>query len=275
MRWGIGGAGILRWSLVILLTGCLVNCGGDSDGDGGDPGGSVQSEDLSGVWSFTESMANEDGVSLSAAEEITIRDDGQKVVFEFGSPELNFGGEYVEGGIECARNINLSVGNINGNFAYEPFILSVSADRALMSGTGTWTLTTQTGAEVGGTSTFDVRRESSSGDDPSAEDVVPPAYLFGQVHFGNMVYLTWHGSPSPNVVEYRVYRSGIPNPLPAAGLLVQKVAATEANENGVFKLYDNDPMLHAGDTYYYIVTAVNSAGVESRPSSQVKVDMPE
>ena len=76
------------------------------------------------------------------------------------------------------------------------------------------------------------------------------------------VALNWTASASSNVVGYNVYRgtaSGGPY-----GELNSGIAATT----------DTDSTVQGGQTYYYVVTAIDSSGVESAYSNQVIATVP-
>lgn len=78
------------------------------------------------------------------------------------------------------------------------------------------------------------------------------------------VVLTWDASTSPDVVGYNVYRSGVSGgpytelngSLPVAGLTY------------------TDTAVLAGQTYYYVVTAVDSEGIESAYSNEASASVP-
>lgn len=72
--------------------------------------------------------------------------------------------------------------------------------------------------------------------------------------------LTWRASASP-VIGYRVYRATNPNDPP--GL----IGVTDATQF-------TDPAVAAGRTYFYVVTAFNSANKESAPSNKVSAKVP-
>lgn len=78
--------------------------------------------------------------------------------------------------------------------------------------------------------------------------------------------LSWTDS-DPTVVGYNVYRgtmSGGPYP----------TKLTSGGTVSTPSYMDSDPALVAGTIYYYVVTAVNSAGVESADSAQAQVTFP-
>ncbi len=76
------------------------------------------------------------------------------------------------------------------------------------------------------------------------------------------VKLTWDASTSP-VSGYRVYRST------TSGTSYSPLFSTPLNE-----LSFSDSNVSDGDTYYYVVTAVDASGVESTYSNQVTANIP-
>jgi hypothetical protein len=73
------------------------------------------------------------------------------------------------------------------------------------------------------------------------------------------VSVNWTASTSPNVTGYNVYRgttSGGPY--------------TKLNSSSVTNLNYTDAAVAAGETYYYVVTALNSSGEESAYSTQLQ-----
>jgi fibronectin type 3 domain-containing protein len=76
------------------------------------------------------------------------------------------------------------------------------------------------------------------------------------------VALTWIPSTSA-VAGYHVYRSGVSGG--PYSKLDSSVVATDSY---------TDPTVQAGQTYYFVVTSVTAAGVESADSTQVSVIVP-
>ena len=76
------------------------------------------------------------------------------------------------------------------------------------------------------------------------------------------VDLSWVASSSSNVVGYNVYRAGI------SGGPYATVAPANAGTTYV------DGSVQAGQTYYYVVTAVDTSGTESVYSNQVQAVIP-
>ncbi|MGH9445790.1 MAG: choice-of-anchor D domain-containing protein [Terriglobia bacterium] len=77
------------------------------------------------------------------------------------------------------------------------------------------------------------------------------------------VTLTWASSTSPGVTSYNAYR-GTTSGGPYAKLNSSPIASTTYTDSAV----------EAGQTYYYVTTAVNSQGVESADSNQATVVVP-
>jgi fibronectin type 3 domain-containing protein len=75
------------------------------------------------------------------------------------------------------------------------------------------------------------------------------------------VHLSWKASVSNNVVSYNIYRATVPN---SYGLLVSMHPTTSYTDSTV----------QSGQTYHYVVTAVDSAGGESSYSNRVEVAIP-
>jgi hypothetical protein len=78
------------------------------------------------------------------------------------------------------------------------------------------------------------------------------------------VTLTWIASTSSNVAGYNVYRGTTPG----------GPYATKVNSSLVTGLSYIDTTVLAGQTYYYVVTSVNTSSNESAPSTQVAAVIP-
>jgi hypothetical protein len=70
------------------------------------------------------------------------------------------------------------------------------------------------------------------------------------------VTLAWNTSISPNIIGYNIYYGGV------SGIYTNEIATENATNLTV-------PGLLVGSTYYFVVTAVNSSGVQSGFSSQL------
>lgn len=77
------------------------------------------------------------------------------------------------------------------------------------------------------------------------------------------VTLNWSPSSSSNVVGYNVYRGGV-----SGGAYTKINSALDPNTT------DTDTNVQGGQTYYYVVTAVDSNGLESGYSNQVQAVIP-
>jgi hypothetical protein len=70
------------------------------------------------------------------------------------------------------------------------------------------------------------------------------------------VTLAWNPSVSPNIVGYDIYYGGV------SGIYTNEIIAGNVTNITV-------PSLLGGTTYYFVVTAVNSSGIQSSFSSQL------
>jgi P pilus assembly chaperone PapD len=77
------------------------------------------------------------------------------------------------------------------------------------------------------------------------------------------VDLSWHASSSPEILGYHVYR-GIASGGPFTKLTSATVPATSYIDSAV----------EAGQIYYYVVTSIDSAGIESADSNQASAHIP-
>lgn len=78
---------------------------------------------------------------------------------------------------------------------------------------------------------------------------------------GHTLKLGWTASPSPNIAHYNVYSSA------TSGSGYVKIGQSAG-------LTYTDLTASAGNTYFYVVTAVNASGQESPNSNEVKVTIP-
>jgi len=77
------------------------------------------------------------------------------------------------------------------------------------------------------------------------------------------VALGWNTSTSSNVAGYNIYRG-----------MVSGGPFTRINSALNTTPFDTDSSVQAGQTYYYVVTAVDSTGAESGYSNQVQAVIP-
>jgi hypothetical protein len=80
---------------------------------------------------------------------------------------------------------------------------------------------------------------------------------------GHYATLNWTASASANVAGYNVYRGSAPGG-----------PYTEVNSSLILSLTYNDVGVLAGQTYYYVATAVNNTGVESAYSNEAQSVIP-
>jgi fibronectin type 3 domain-containing protein len=84
----------------------------------------------------------------------------------------------------------------------------------------------------------------------------------GFASVSHTVSLSWSASPSPGVVGYNVYRADV-----SGGPYVH-LASMDAGPNYT------DNAVSSGQTYFYVVTAVDGGGSESAYSNQAQVVVP-
>jgi fibronectin type 3 domain-containing protein len=138
---------------------------------------------------------------------------------------------------------------------------------SVVSGTGV-TLSSPTAsstqASFSGAGTYMLRVTVSDGQLSASADAIvtvlsaPPAN-------GQSIKLAWDASSDSNVIGYNLYRSqqsGVFSSTPLNGTTVLPTAAF------------NDSSVQSGSTYYYVVTAVSTPGVESGYSNQVQATVP-
>ena len=118
----------------------------------------------------------------------------------------------------------------------------------------TVTFLPQTSGSVSATVSF----VSNATNSPATESVSGS----GVAPMQHSVDLSWGASSSSNVVGYNVYRAGI------SGGPYISVASANAGTSFV------DGSVQAGQTYYYVVTAVDTSGTESSYSNQVQAVIP-
>jgi hypothetical protein len=85
----------------------------------------------------------------------------------------------------------------------------------------------------------------------------------GTVPQSHSAALAWGASASSNVVGYNVYRGTV-----SGGPYTQINTALDTTTS------DTDTTVAAGQTYYYVVTAVDSSGLESGYSNQTSAVIP-
>lgn len=78
------------------------------------------------------------------------------------------------------------------------------------------------------------------------------------------VGVSWTASPSPNLQGYKVYRSQV------SGGPYSNISGTLAATTLQF----TDSSVSASATYFYVVTSIDTTGLESAPSMQVSAQIP-
>jgi hypothetical protein len=89
------------------------------------------------------------------------------------------------------------------------------------------------------------------------------ACIIGSGTIPHYVSLTWAASISPNVTGYNVYRATVPGG-----------PYTKTNPSLVVGVSYSDSSVQAGQTYYYVTTAVNADNNESAWSNQAQAVIP-
>ena len=111
---------------------------------------------------------------------------------------------------------------------------------------------------VAGTSTANITLTSNASNSPSVESLTgsgtAPQHSVG---------LGWNTSSSSDVTGYNIYRASA-----SAGPFARLNSTLDATP------FDTDSTVKAGQTYYYVVTAVSSTGTESTYSNEVQVAIP-
>jgi hypothetical protein len=111
---------------------------------------------------------------------------------------------------------------------------------------------------VAGTSTANITLTSNASNSPSVESLTgsgtAPQHSVG---------LGWNTSTSSGVTGYNIYRASA-----SAGPFTRLNSTLDATP------FDTDSTVKAGQTYYYVVTAVSSTGTESTYSNEVQVAIP-
>jgi hypothetical protein len=110
---------------------------------------------------------------------------------------------------------------------------------------------------VGGSVTGDLTIASNATNSPNVEALSATGVN------ESSVTLTWTASTSPNIAGYNVYRS-----------TVSGGPYTILNSSVIAVLTYTDTSVQAGQTYYYVTTAVDSQGVECAYSNQAAVTVP-
>jgi len=112
--------------------------------------------------------------------------------------------------------------------------------------------------QASGTATANLSFVSNAANSPATESLSGS----GVASIQHSVDLSWNASSSSNVVGYNVYRAGV-----SGG---PYATVTSANAGTSFV----DGSVQSGQTYYYVVTAVDTSGTESVYSNQVQAVVP-
>ena len=112
--------------------------------------------------------------------------------------------------------------------------------------------------QTSGSASANITFASNAGNSPSVE-VVSGSGVMPQ----HSVNLGWNTSTSSGVVGYNIYRGTV-----SGGPYTRINSALDTTP------YDTDTTVTGGHTYYYVVTAVNSAGAESSYSSPAQAVVP-
>jgi hypothetical protein len=112
--------------------------------------------------------------------------------------------------------------------------------------------------QTSGTANASLSFASNAANSPATESLSGS----GMAPIQHSVDLSWGASSSSNVVGYKVYRAGL------SGGPYATVAS--ANSGTTFV----DGSVQSGQTYYYVVTAVDTSGAESVYSNQVQAVIP-
>jgi len=112
--------------------------------------------------------------------------------------------------------------------------------------------------QASGTATANLSFLSNAANSPATESLSGN----GVASIQHSVDLSWGASSSSNVAGYNVYRAGV------SGGPYATVASANAGTSFV------DGSVQSGQTYYYVVTAVDTSGTESVYSNQVQAVVP-
>lgn len=253
---------------IVTLLSCDGGGGGGGGGDGSNDNSDLSSFSYDGIWNLNEKI-NLDNDTIDNNALVEISQNGQTATLAIHGSVLQC--RIIEEELCCTGSINSGQGRVR-NFSKFNLLYK---DENTIDGYADWTAVYFGDIIDEGTSELLATRADEESQ-PSPSEVEPPRYLNTILLFpGNLdiVQLSWKISLSPNVIKYCVYRSTMPNVVPQSGLLRDEISADRANAYGVILINDDD-VFHKGETYYYIVTAVNSNGVESNPSNEAKIKIP-
>ena len=153
-------------------------------------------------------------------------------------------------------SVTLSAASINSN----EFVLSgISLPTTLTDGQTTSFAVTFKPA-IAGTASATLSFSSDAGNSPTAQALTGSGTTAGQ----HSVALSWDASTTSGVVGYNVYRGGVSGGGPYSKINSALEASTAYTDNTVT----------AGQTYYYVTTAVDGSGNESGYSNQAQAVIP-
>jgi len=112
--------------------------------------------------------------------------------------------------------------------------------------------------QVTGTATGTLAFASNAGNSSVTESLSGS----GAAPVQHSVALSWAASTSAGIIGYNVYRSGV------SGGPYAQITSMNAD------LTYTDTAVSAGQTYYYVVSAVDNAGAESTFSNQTQAAIP-
>jgi hypothetical protein len=175
---------------------------------------------------------------------------------------LNFGNVLVNqsaslNGTLTATGASVTINSGTSNSS--EFVLSgITLPKTLAAGqsaTFTVTFTPNSSGAANATLTF----VSTASNSPTIEALTGN----GQTPLPHHVDLTWNASPSQGVVGYNIYRSNVSG----SGYSLMNGSPNAGTSY-------TDSTVNSGQTYYYVVKAVDGNDVESGPSNEVQAVIP-
>lgn len=152
-------------------------------------------------------------------------------------------------------SVTISDASVNGN----EFVLSGISLPTTLSASQTTSFTVTFKPAVAGSASATLSFSSDAGDSPTAQSLTGNGTTATQ----HSVDLSWDASTGSNVVGYNVYRGSV-----SGGPYSMINSAVDASSAYT------DSAVTAGQTYYYVATAVDGGGGESGYSNQAKAVIP-
>jgi hypothetical protein len=152
-------------------------------------------------------------------------------------------------------SVTISDAGINSN----EFVLSEISLPTTLSASQTTSFTVTFKPAIAGTASATLSFSSDAGNSPTAQSLTGK----GTTAIQHSVDLSWDASNGSNVVGYNVYRGSVSGG-PYSKINSALDASTAYTDNAVT----------AGQTYYYVATAVDGGGGESGYSNQAKAVIP-